>query len=48
MSDAEKIIDALKFFGFDTDTDIDVCEDGSVYVGLTQILPPGSITPRND
>ena len=47
----EKIKKALVWFGYIDNTEddsdaitIDICEDGSVYVGLTQILPKGSIT----
>ena len=44
----EEILGALEWFGeghADPD-DCDICEDGSVYYGLTQILPPGSIQPE--
>ena len=39
-----EIADALDFIGFPDDADVDRCEDGSAYVGLTQILPKGSLT----
>lgn len=38
----ETIQKALKLFGFPADSEVDFCEDGSAYVGLTQILPPGT------
>jgi hypothetical protein len=40
-----EVIAALKWLGMPLDWihRIDICEDGSVYVGLTQILPPGTI-----
>lgn len=36
----EEIEAALLWLGYPTDTEVDQCENGSVYVGLTQILPP--------
>gem|GEM_PF-2228758 len=42
----EKIEKALRFFGInEAPEDCDICEDGSVYHGLTQILPAGSVAP---
>ena len=38
------ITDALAWFGIDADVaDCNVCEDGSVWYGLVQILPKGSL-----
>ena len=34
-----KITDALKWLGINRDARVDRCEDGSVYFGLTQVLP---------
>ena len=47
--DQEREIDlALIFLGFEVHPEeCDICEDGSVYYGLTQILPPGSIYEEN-
>ncbi len=39
----ENVVKALEWMGFPADAEIDVCDDGSAYVGLTQILPPGSV-----
>ncbi len=39
----QKIIAALEWFGYPLNKEVDVCEDGSVYCGLTQILPKGSV-----
>lgn len=36
------ISDSKDWFGFPDDAKHDVCDDGSVYVGLVQILPVGS------
>jgi len=37
---------SLLWFGIDgTPDECDICEDGSVYYGLTQILPRGSVEP---
>jgi hypothetical protein len=49
MSDLrEELIAALEWVigpGHDPD-DCDICEDGSVYHGLTMILPRGSVHPE--
>ena len=43
-----QIEEALIFIGIEVHPDeCDICEDGSVYYGLTQILPPGSIYEEN-
>jgi hypothetical protein len=39
------IADALDWIGFPSDSLVDRCDNGSAYVGLTQILPPGAINP---
>jgi hypothetical protein len=46
LTDIEKIMEALQWLGFSKSqiSDCDICENGSVYLGLTQILPPGSVT----
>ena len=37
-------LDALAWFGFPLELDdCDVCENGQVYRGLTEILPRGSV-----
>ena len=38
-----KINVAKTWMGFSLESEIDICEDGSVYVGLTKILPKDSI-----
>jgi len=45
MSNEDKIISALKFFGEPESKieNVDVCEDGSAYLGLTQIIEPGGL-----
>ena len=43
----EVVAAALWVKGIDVEfEDCDVCEDGSVYHGLTQILPRGSVYPE--
>lgn len=37
------ISEARTWLGFDERREWDVCEDGSVWIGLTMILPKGSI-----
>jgi hypothetical protein len=39
------IQEALILFGEDKGryTEVDICEDGSAYLGLTQILPKGTL-----
>ena len=41
----EQIEKALAWLGVDASVadDCDICEDGSVYYGLIQVLPKGSI-----
>jgi len=39
------IAEAKAWIGFPDNAEHDVCTDGSVYVGLVQILPVGSIVP---
>jgi len=36
------IRDALDWFGMSHDSELDICESGQVYVGLTEICPRGS------
>ncbi len=36
----ESIAEALRWIGYPEDANIDYCDNGSAYVGLTQILPP--------
>lgn len=43
MTDQEKIHDALRWFGMHKDSKVDICENGQVYVGLTEILPRNSV-----
>ena len=39
-----RIDESLIFLGFEVHpNECDICEDGSVYYGLTQILPKGSV-----
>jgi hypothetical protein len=40
-----EIQEALIFFGEDKERykEVDICEDGSAYLGLTQILPKGAL-----
>ena len=40
----ELVKHALEWFGMPLDSEIDVCESGQVYVGLTEILPRDSWT----
>jgi hypothetical protein len=40
-NDSEQVLSGLRWLGIDaTPEDCDYCEDGSVYYGLTQVLPP--------
>lgn len=42
---AQKRIDnALKWFGMSKTSEVDICENGQVYVGLTEILPRNSMS----
>jgi hypothetical protein len=46
--DIAKIAEGLDWLGYGDDanpTDCDICDDGSVYYGLVQILPKGSVDP---
>ena len=48
MTDREKIEAALEWFGYPLDTEVDICESGQVYAGLTEILPKGSVEPCDE
>ncbi len=50
MSDNQAIREALQFFGIDyaDPCDCDILENGAVYFGLTEILPIGSLYPREE
>ena len=37
------VLSALRWLGISEDAEVDVCEDGSAYYGLTQILPRNTI-----
>lgn len=42
----EHIRERMKFMGFDPEEyrkDVDICEDGSVWVNLTQVCPKGTV-----
>jgi len=39
-----KIKDALEWLGIDRDASVERCEDGSVYFGLTQVLPKHTLS----
>lgn len=39
-----KIAAALRWFGMLPTSEVDICENGQVYVGLTEILPRGSVS----
>jgi hypothetical protein len=44
----EKIMRGLRFLGYGEiePDECDVCEDGSVWFGLMQVLPKGSVEPE--
>ncbi len=35
----DEIEEALRWIGFPVDSEVDICENGEVWIGLTQILP---------
>jgi hypothetical protein len=45
-TEQETVLSAMLFFGFPTDQreDVDICESGQVYFGLTEILHAESVT----
>lgn len=45
-SELTLIQDAKSWLGYPDDSEIDICDDGSVWIGLTQILPKNSVCDR--
>lgn len=43
MNNDEIIAKAKEWLGYPDSAEVDICEDGSVWIGLTQILPKGSV-----
>jgi hypothetical protein len=49
IEDFEEVEAALRFIGIDAGPDdCDICEDGSVWCGLTEVLPRGSVYDDED